>query len=118
MLSGMHAATSQYVVSSTMARLLVCQSQTRFQFSHNFTDLLVGQKEATLKGEPVNFCIQVNRHRKKNIAWKDSLSNDYIHRPVGENMERILRTCVRMKSQGRIRRNISPSVKWQGYKKM
>ena len=57
MLGGMHAATSRYVVSSTMAHLLICQNRTRFQFSHDFTDLLVGQIEATLEGEAVNFCI-------------------------------------------------------------
>ena len=55
MLGGMHVATSWYVVSSTMAHLLICQNGTRFQFSHDFTDLLVGQIEAALEGEPVDF---------------------------------------------------------------
>ena len=83
MLGGMHAATSRYVVSATMAHLLICQNGTRFKFSHNFSDLLVGQMEAALEGEQVDFRIRVNRHKKKKIAWKDSLSDDYIHRPFG-----------------------------------
>ena len=65
MLGGMNAATSRYIVSSTMAHLLVCQGGTRFQFSHGFTDLLVGQLEAALEGKPVNFRLRTNRHRKK-----------------------------------------------------
>ena len=55
MLDGMYAATSRYVVSSTMAHLLICQSGTRFKFSHQFSDLLVTQLEAVLKGQPVDF---------------------------------------------------------------
>jgi len=65
MLGGMHAATSRYVVSATMAHLLICQNGTRFKFSHNFSDLLVGQMEAALEGKQVDFCIRVNRHKKK-----------------------------------------------------
>ena len=38
MLGGMNAATSRYIVSSTMAHLLICQNGTRFQFSHAFSD--------------------------------------------------------------------------------
>ena len=84
MFGGMHAATSCYVVSSTMAHLLICQDGTRFKFSCNFSDLLVGQMEAALVGKTVDFCIQVNRHKKTKIAWKDSLSDDYIHHPSGK----------------------------------
>ena len=65
MLGGMNAATSRYIVSSTMAHLLVCQGETRFQFSHGFTDLLVGQLEAALEGKLVYFRLHMNRHRKK-----------------------------------------------------
>ena len=84
MLGGMYAATSHYVVSATMAHLLICQDGTRFKFSHNFSDLLVGQMEASLEGKPVDFRLRVNRHKKEKIAWKDSLSDDYIHRPSGK----------------------------------
>ena len=55
MLGGMYAATSRYAVSSTMAHLLICQSRTRFKFSHQFSDLLVTQLEAVLEGQPVDF---------------------------------------------------------------
>ena len=65
MLGGMNAATSRYIVSSTMAHLLICQGGTRFQFSHDCTDLLVGQLEAALEGKPVDFRLRVNRHKKK-----------------------------------------------------
>ena len=65
MLGEMNAATSRYIVSSTMAHLLVCQGETRFQFSHGFTDLLVGQLEAALEGKLVYFRLHMNRHRKK-----------------------------------------------------
>ena len=51
LLGGMHAAISQYDVSSTMAHLLICQNGTRFKFCHDFTDLLVGQMKATLEDE-------------------------------------------------------------------
>ena len=81
MLGGMHAATSRYVVSSTMAHLLICQDGTRFKFSHGFSDLLVGQLEASLEGLPVDFRLRVNRHNKKKTVWKDSLADDYLHRP-------------------------------------
>ena len=84
MLGGMHAATSCYVVSATMAHLLICQGGTRFKFSHDFSDLLVGQMEAALEGKHVDFRVRVNRHKNERFAWKDTLSDDYIHRP-GKN---------------------------------
>ena len=67
MLSGMNATTSRYIVTSTMAYLLIRQGGTCFQFSHGFTDLLVGQLEAALEGKPVNFRLRTNRHRKKDL---------------------------------------------------
>ena len=67
MLGGMNTSTSRYIVSSTMAHLLICQGGTRFQFSHGFTDLLVGQLEAALEGKPVDFRLRMNRHRKKEL---------------------------------------------------
>ena len=60
-LGGMHAATSNYVVSATMGHLLICQDGTRFKFSHNFLDLLVGQMEAALEDKGVDFRLRVNR---------------------------------------------------------
>jgi len=81
MLGGMNAATSRYVVSATMGHLLICQKGTRFMFSHDFSDLLIGQLESTLEDKPVDFRVQINRHKNRRIAWKDILAHDYIHRP-------------------------------------
>jgi hypothetical protein len=83
MLGGMHAATSCYIVIATMAHLLICRDGTRFKFSHNFLDILVGQMEAALEVKPEDFCLRANRHEKKKIPWEDSLSDDYIHCPSG-----------------------------------
>ena len=55
MLGGMHTAISCYVVSSTMAHLLIWQDKTRFKFSRDFSNLLVGKMEATLESKPVDF---------------------------------------------------------------
>lgn len=89
MLGGMNAATSRYTVSSTMAHLLISQGGTRFKFSHNFSDLLIGQLEATLEGNDVDFRIRVNRYRKERVMWRDSLADDYIHRPTTPMFERM-----------------------------
>jgi len=78
MLGGMYAATSRYVVSSTMAHLLICQSGTRFKFSHQFSDLLVTQLEAILEGQPVDFRLRVNAKDGQPYAWKDIISYAYL----------------------------------------
>ena len=112
MLGGMYAATSHYVVSATMAHLLICQDGTRFKFSHNFSDLLVGQMEASLEGKPVDFHLRVNRHKKEKIAWKDSLSDDYIYRPSGKKHRVYFEDmCSYKNCREGTRRNTSPSVK-------
>ena len=81
LLSGMNAATSRDVISAPMGHLLVSNKGTRFQFSHDFSHLLVGQLEATLEGKPVDYRIRVNTFREKKVTWPDSTSDDYIHRP-------------------------------------
>ncbi len=106
MLSGMHAATSRYVVSSTMAHLLICQNGTRFKFSHDFSDLLVGQLEAALHGEEVDFRIRVNRHKKEKIAWKDSLKDDYFHRPNGPKYGKIFEDMCSYEMAMKYKKNI------------
>ncbi len=65
MLGGMHAATSRYIVSATMVHILICQDGTRFKFSHNFLNLLVGQMKTTLEGKPVDFRLQIICHKTK-----------------------------------------------------
>jgi hypothetical protein len=44
---GLNAATTRNGISSTMAHLISCNNGSRFVFSHEFLDLLVGQMEAT-----------------------------------------------------------------------
>jgi hypothetical protein len=41
-LSGINAATTRNVISATMAHLIPCNGGSRFVFSHEFSDLLVG----------------------------------------------------------------------------
>ena len=50
--------------------------------------MLVGQIEATLEGQDINVHIRTNKlHNGQLISWADSLADDYIHRPLGENFE-------------------------------
>jgi hypothetical protein len=42
-LSGLIAATTRNVISSTMAHLISCNIGSLFVFSHKFSDMLVGQ---------------------------------------------------------------------------
>ncbi len=53
-LSGLNAATTRNVISATMAHLIPCNDGSRFVYSHTFSDLLVGQMEATLEGQDIN----------------------------------------------------------------
>ncbi len=52
-LSGLNAATTRSVISATMAHLIPCNSGSRFVYSHEFSDILVSQMEATLEGQDV-----------------------------------------------------------------
>ncbi len=57
-------------------------------FSHDFSDLLVGQMEATLEGQDINVHIRTNKlHDGQLTSWADSLADDYIHHPLGEKFE-------------------------------
>jgi hypothetical protein len=56
-LSGLNAATTRNVISATMAHLIPCNNGLPFVYSHEFSDLLVGQMEATLEGKDINVCI-------------------------------------------------------------
>jgi hypothetical protein len=78
-LSGLNAAATRNAISATMAHLIPCNGGLRFVFSHTFSDLLVGQMEATLEGQDVNVRIRSNKLQNKIITWPDSLANDYIH---------------------------------------
>ena len=45
----------------------------------------------------VDFHLRVNRHRKRKIVWKDSLADDYIHRPVSSQFESVCSYEMAMK---------------------
>ena len=82
MLRGVNAATSRHVVSSPMGHLITMLDGSRFEYSHEFVNLLVSQLDATLEGRPVDARIRTNKGRSgKKILWPDSSADDYIHRP-------------------------------------
>jgi hypothetical protein len=84
-LSGLNAATTRNVISATMAHLIPSNGGSRFVFSHKFSDLLVGQMEATLNGHKINVRIRTNKlHDGQIISWPESLADDYIHRPASD----------------------------------
>jgi hypothetical protein len=88
-LSGLNAATTRNVISATMAHLIPCNGGSRFVYSHTFSDLLVGQMEATLEGQDISVRIRSNKLDKKIITWPDSLADDYIHRPTENELDQI-----------------------------
>ncbi len=83
-LIGVSIHMSQDVVSATMAHLLTCQHGSRFTFSHDFHDMLVGQMLNTLEGkDPGDFVLR-RWNRGPNgevLMWPDYSVNDYIYRP-------------------------------------
>ena len=68
-------------------------------FSHDFSDLLIGQLEAAVEGSPVHFCVRVKRHKNHCIAWRDVLAHDYIHCPIKSMFENICAYEMSMKYQ-------------------
>jgi hypothetical protein len=89
-LSGLNAATTRNVISATMAHLIPLNGGSRFVFLHNFSDLLVGQMEATLEGQDGNVRIRPGKvTNKKMTSCPDSLADDYIHRPQHQDFEHI-----------------------------
>ena len=87
MLSAMNAATSRDVVSATMQHLLVLTGGDRFQFSHDFGNLLVAQLEARLDGADIAVRLRTNRLKGQPKIWQDAYCDDYLHRPDDEEFE-------------------------------
>ena len=86
LLTGINAALSRDVVSSTMAYLLICQEGSRFSFSHKFSNLLLTQMEDVLDGKQVHFILRRNMGSdKKVMQWADSSADDYRYR--GEELQ-------------------------------
>ncbi len=89
-LSGLNAATTSNVISSTMAHLISCNNGSRFVFLQKFSDLIVGQMEATLEGQDINVRIRRSKVPGGELkCWPDSLADDYIHRPLQKEFEDI-----------------------------
>ena len=65
-LIGMSIHMSQDVVSATMAHLLTCQRGSRFTFSHDFHDMLVGQMLNALEGKDPGDFVLKRRNRDPN----------------------------------------------------
>jgi hypothetical protein len=87
-LSGLNATMTRNVISATMAHLIPSNGGSCFVFSHDFSDLLVGQMEATLEGQDMNVRIRANKLLEGQFkSWSDSLADDYIHRPVNDKFE-------------------------------
>ncbi len=87
---GLNAATTRNVISSTMAHLKSCNNGSRFVFSHEFSDLLVSQMEATLEGQDISVRIRTSKAPGgKFKCWLDSLADDYIHKPLQQEFENI-----------------------------
>jgi hypothetical protein len=87
---GLNAATTRNVISSTMAHLISRNNGSRFVFSHEFSDLLVGQMEATLEGQDIHERIRTSKVPGDELkCWSDSLADGYIHRPLQKDFEDI-----------------------------
>ncbi len=95
-LSGLNAATTRNVISSTMAHLISCNNGSHdFTFLHDFSDLLVGQMEATLEGQDINMRIRTSKVPGDEFkCWPDSLADDDIHRPLQEEFIYIYATMI------------------------
>ena len=70
-----------------MAHLITCNNGYCF-FSHEFSDLLVGQMKATLEGKDFNVCIRTSEVPSGALhCWPNSLADDFIHRPIQTELE-------------------------------
>jgi hypothetical protein len=86
-LFGLNAATTRNVISATKAHLIPSNGGSRFVFSHDFSDLLVGQMEATLEGQDVNVHIRTSKLTDGQIkSWPDSLVDDYMCSPRSKSL--------------------------------
>jgi len=69
---------SSTVLSAAMAWYLVIKD-SRFQFSHDFSHILLSQFESWLLGEDIQF--RYRRNKQKETGWIESNVFQYIYRP-------------------------------------
>jgi hypothetical protein len=83
-LSGMCASMTKAVCSSPLGHLMVSKDGSRFEYSHDHTNLLVSQVMDALDGKEIACRIRKNRSKvtKKKVLWPDSFTDDYVHRPL------------------------------------
>ncbi len=73
-----------------MAHLISCNNELRFVFSHEFSDLLVGQMEAALEGQDISVRIRTSKLPDGDLkCWPDSLADDNIHKSLQKEFEDI-----------------------------
>jgi hypothetical protein len=71
-----------------MAHLIPSNGGSRFVFSHDFSDLMVGQMEATFECQDVNVRIRKSKLTdRQSKSWPDSLADDNIHHPEHQDFE-------------------------------
>ena len=87
-LSGIMAHLSSTILSATMAWHLVIKD-SRFQFSHDFSTILLSQFESWLLGNDIQF--RYRRNKNKETGWIDSNLFQYIYRPEQDDFDRV---CV------------------------
>ncbi len=88
-LSGLNAATTRNMISATTAHLIPCNSESRFVYSDEFSDILVSPMEATLEGQGVTVQIRSSKSEEKIITWPESLADDYLHQPIAKEFEQM-----------------------------
>eukprot|EP00986_Skeletonema_menzelii_P019921 scaffold29575_cov320-Skeletonema_menzelii.AAC.1 len=82
-LSCMNANMTKAICSSTMAHLLILNKDgQRFEYSHDFSNILVSQMEDVLEGGEGSFRIRTNFSKTtgETVRWADSSVDDYIYR--------------------------------------
>jgi hypothetical protein len=64
------------------------QQWIRVFFSHEFSDLLVGQMEATLEKQDINVRMWTSKLPGGELkCWPDFLADDYIYRPLQKEFD-------------------------------
>jgi hypothetical protein len=85
-LSGILAQLSSAILSATMAWHLVIKD-SRFMFSHEFSQILLSQFECWLIEEDIQ--CRYRRHKNKETGWLGSNLFQYIYRPENDDFDRL-----------------------------